>query len=69
MDKKKYLQQAYSKIKEKGISQAEIKEDCINIIADDVVIFKIDMIWWIYRWGSGVAFCFTNANYRIIIQQ
>lgn len=42
MDKKKFLQQVYSKIKEKGIPQAEIKEDCINILLDDVVIFKID---------------------------
>lgn len=42
MDKKKFLQQVYSKIKEKGIPQAEIKEDCINILSDDVVIFKID---------------------------
>ena len=32
----------YSKIKEKGIPQAEIKEDCINILSDDVVVFKID---------------------------
>jgi len=42
MDKKKFLQQVYSKIKEKGIPQAENKEDCINILSDDVVIFKID---------------------------
>ena len=42
MDKKKFLQQVYSKIKEKGIPQAEIKEDYINILSDDVVIFKVD---------------------------
>jgi len=42
MDKKKFLQQVYSKIKEKGISNAKLYDTCIDICLDDAVIFKID---------------------------
>lgn len=42
MDNKKYLQQVYSKIKEKGISNAKLYDTCIDICLDDAVIFKID---------------------------
>ena len=42
MDNKKYLQQVYRKIKEKGISNATLHETCIDISVDDAVVFKID---------------------------
>ena len=47
----------YSKIKEKGIPQAEIKEDCINILSDDDVIFKID--------SKGGMFYSSDKKYQI----
>ena len=42
MDTKKFLQQVYSKIKEQEKLNAKLRDDCIEILDSDKVVFKID---------------------------
>ena len=42
MNTKKFLQQVYSKIKERENLNAELRDDCIEILDSDKVVFKID---------------------------
>ena len=57
----KFLSQVHRKLKEQGISNSKLREDCIEVFEGENVIFKID--------AKGGMFYSSDKQFRNIVDK